>query len=48
LASRNASLGEKIGVGQAQLANAVRGHDPLSLFAVNRLREVFLLDQQPT
>ena len=32
-------LAARIGVSQGQLANALRGHDPLSSFAVNRLRE---------
>jgi hypothetical protein len=32
-------LAAKIGVSQGQYANACRGHDPLSAFAVNRLRE---------
>jgi hypothetical protein len=32
-------LAARIGVSQGQYANACRGHDPLSAFAVNRLRE---------
>jgi hypothetical protein len=32
-------LAARIGVSQGQYANALRGHDPLSAFAVNRLRE---------
>jgi Helix-turn-helix domain len=32
-------LAARIGVSQGQYANARRGHDPLSAFAVNRLRE---------
>jgi hypothetical protein len=32
-------LAARIGVSQSQYANARRGHDPLSAFAVNRLRE---------
>lgn len=39
-------LGATIGVSQEQLANAIRGHDPISAVVVNRLREV-LLDQRP-
>ena len=35
-------LGGAIGVRQSQLANVLRGHDPLSRFATNRLREVLL------
>jgi hypothetical protein len=35
-------LGILIGRSQSQLANAVRGHDPISASAVNRLREVLL------
>jgi hypothetical protein len=33
-------LGAKIGRSQGQIANALRGHDPLSSWAVNRLREI--------
>jgi hypothetical protein len=33
------ALAARIGVSQGQYANARRGHDPLSSFAVNRLRE---------
>jgi transcriptional regulator with XRE-family HTH domain len=35
-------LGKLIGRSQGQLANALRGHDPVSAFVVNRLREVLL------
>jgi hypothetical protein len=35
-------LGRMIGRSQGQLANALRGHDPLSSTATNRLREVLL------
>jgi hypothetical protein len=35
-------LGEMIGRSQGQLANALRGHDPISGSAVNRLRDVLL------
>jgi DNA-binding transcriptional regulator YiaG len=34
------ALATRIGVSQGQYANARRGHDPLSAFAVNRLREM--------
>lgn len=30
----------RIGVSQGQYANAIRGHDPISPFAINRLREL--------
>jgi hypothetical protein len=30
----------KLGISQSQLANALRGHDPISAFAVNRAREI--------
>jgi hypothetical protein len=33
-------LAAKIGCSQGQYANAIRGHDPLSAFVTNRLREV--------
>lgn len=33
-------LAARIGISQGQYANAIRGHDPLSAFAVNRLRDV--------
>jgi hypothetical protein len=33
-------IAARIGVSQGQYANACRGHDPLSAFAVNRLRDV--------
>jgi hypothetical protein len=29
-----------LGISQGQLANALRGHDPISAFAVNRAREI--------
>ena len=32
----------KIGISQGQFANAIRGHDPVSAFVVNRLREALL------
>jgi transcriptional regulator with XRE-family HTH domain len=35
-------LASLIGRSQGQLANALRGHDPISGAAVNRLREVLL------
>jgi hypothetical protein len=35
-------LGKLIGRSQGQLANALRGHDPVSAFVVNRLRDVLL------
>jgi hypothetical protein len=35
-------LGVLIGRSQGQLANAVRGHDPISASTVNRLREILL------
>lgn len=37
-----AALAALIGRSQGQLANALRGHDPISARAVNRLREVLL------
>jgi hypothetical protein len=33
-------IAARIGVSQGQYANARRGHDPLSGFAVNRLRDI--------
>jgi hypothetical protein len=30
----------RIGVSQGQYANAIRGHDPISAFAINRAREI--------
>jgi hypothetical protein len=33
-------IAARIGISQGQYANARRGHDPLSAFAVNRLRDV--------
>ena len=41
-------LSELVGLSQGQLANALRGHDPISARAVNRLRDVLLTapDQQ--
>lgn len=33
-------IAARIGISQGQYANAIRGHDPLSAFAVNRLRDV--------
>jgi len=36
-------LGAMIGRSQGQIANALRGHDPISLLAVNRLREILPL-----
>jgi hypothetical protein len=35
-------LGKLIGRSQGQLANAIRGHDPISATAVNRLRDALL------
>ncbi len=35
-------LGRQIGRSQGQVANAIRGHDPISITAVNRIREVLL------
>jgi hypothetical protein len=35
-------LASRIGRSQGQLANALRGHDPISSAAVNRLREVLI------
>lgn len=35
-------LGSLIGVSQGQLANALRGHDPISAPVVNRLRDVLI------
>jgi len=40
-------LASLIGRSQGQLANAVRGHDPISGAAVNRLREVLLQKRLP-
>jgi transcriptional regulator with XRE-family HTH domain len=37
-----AQLASMIGRSQGQLANALRGHDPISRAAVNRLREVLV------
>lgn len=37
-----AQLASLIGRSQGQLANALRGHDPISAAAVNRLREILL------
>jgi hypothetical protein len=37
-------LAARIGVSQGQYANAIRGHDPVSAFVVNRLRESLLTD----
>lgn len=31
-----------IGCSQSQYANAIRGHDPLSAFVTNRLRELLV------
>jgi hypothetical protein len=33
-------FGARLGVSQGQYANAVRGHDPISAFAINRAREI--------
>jgi hypothetical protein len=35
-------LGDMIGVGQSQIANVLRGHDPISRLATNRLRKILL------
>jgi hypothetical protein len=35
-------LASRIGRSQGQLANALRGHDPISSAAVNRLREILI------
>jgi hypothetical protein len=35
-------LAARIGISQSQYANAIRGHDPLLAFVVNRLREALL------
>jgi hypothetical protein len=35
-------LGDRIGVSQSQIANAIRGHDPISSTAINRIREILL------
>jgi hypothetical protein len=35
-------VGKLIGRSQGQLANALRGHDPIGATAINRLRELFL------
>jgi hypothetical protein len=40
-------LAARIGVSQGQFANALRGHDPLSSFAVNRLRETLGIKTGP-
>jgi hypothetical protein len=36
-----------IGVSQGQYANAVRGHDPVSAFAINRVREIVRGEGRP-
>ena len=39
-------LAARIGISQGQYANARRGHDPLSAFAVNRLRETLAVNSE--
>ncbi|MCX7307243.1 MAG: helix-turn-helix transcriptional regulator [Afipia sp.] len=38
-------LGVLVGVSQGQLANALRGHDPISAPVVNRLRDELLTSE---
>jgi hypothetical protein len=40
-------VGNMIGRTQGQLANALRGHDPISVTAINRLRDVLKMDARP-
>jgi hypothetical protein len=37
-----------LGVSKGQYANAIRGHDPISAFAVNRARELSWKSCEPT
>ena len=40
-------LASLIGRSQGQLANALRGHDPISGTVVNRLRAILIEDKKP-